>query len=89
MESKVEGLNKNYYWGINIDLNGTNYNTSQVMGENPKFNAEAKSYDEILSNIAAMKESSDEFIQKIIDENKHLLTVAKEKKKNDEEEIVE
>lgn len=82
-------VDNGFLWGVTIDLNGKISDENDIISnsDNKKLNKEPKNYTDIIQNIELLKESTDAYLQKIIDTNPHLLT--KEKKQNNEEENIE
>lgn len=76
-------------WGVKIDLNGKIIDENVIISnsDNKKLNKNPQNYTDTLQNIELLKESTDAYLQKIIDSNPHLLT--KEKKQNNEEDNIE
>lgn len=82
-------VDNGFLWGVTIDLNGKISDENDIISnsDNKKLNKAPKNYTDIIQNIELLKESTDAYLQKIIDTNPHLLT--KEKKQNNEEENIE
>ena len=82
-----EGLvNKDYLWGINVDVNGKIFKGEDIINKDKPLKEKCDNYDEILNNINILKNDTDVFLQKILDDNPILNS--KDKKENLDEEIV-
>ena len=73
-------INDAFLWGVNISVNDKVYNNNDIFVKE-KLNKNCNNYDDILANIELIKNSSDDFLQKIIEKNPTLKTF-KEKKEN-------
>ena len=84
-EAKKSEINDAFLWGINVTINDKIYSNKDIIDiENKdKLSKESENYDNILSNIDIIKNSSESFIQSILDNNPNLKNI-KEKKPNDE-----
>ena len=74
-------INDAFIWGINITINDKTYNNKDIFLGDKKLNKNCENYDDILSNLDLIKDSSSLFLQNIIDQNPKLKNI-KEKKEN-------
>ena len=74
-------INDAFIWGINITINDKTYNNKDIILGDKKLNKNCENYDDILSNLDLIKDSSSLFLQNIIDQNPQLKNI-KEKKEN-------
>ena len=82
-----EGLvNKDYLWGVNVDVNGKVFKSEDVINKEKPLKEKCDNYEEILDNINILKNDTDAFLQRILDDNPSLNS--KDKKDNLDEEIV-
>ena len=84
-ENKCDNLiSDSFLWGVNITINEKVFNNKDIFVENKENKQSFKisdNYEEILTNIDLIKNSSDSFIQNIIDQNQKLKNI-KEKKED-------
>ena len=73
-------INDAFLWGINITINDKTYNNKDIIIDK-KLNKDCVNYDDILSNLDLIRDSSSLFLQNIIDQNPQLKNI-KEKKEN-------
>ena len=78
-------INEAFLWGINININDKVYNNKDIFVGDKKLNMNCENYESILENVELIKDSSDLFLQNIIDQNPQLKSI-KEKKENITEE---
>ena len=78
-------INEAFLWGINININDKVYNNKDIFVGDNKLNMNCENYESILENVELIKNSSDLFLQNIIDQNPQLKSI-KEKKENITEE---
>lgn len=78
-------INEAFLWGINININDKVYNNKDIFVGDKKLNMNCENYESILENVELIKNSSDLFLQNIIDQNPQLKSI-KEKKENITEE---
>ena len=78
-------INEAFLWGINININDKIYNNKDIFVGDKKLNMNCENYESILENVELIKNSSDLFLQNIIDQNPQLKNI-KEKKENITEE---
>jgi hypothetical protein len=69
-----------------IEIGSENY---AIYNNDKRVQSSSITIDNILENISVLKEKSDFYIQKIIDNNKFLLQQEKKPKKDEDEEIVD
>jgi hypothetical protein len=74
-------INDAFFWGINITINDKTYNNKDIFLGDKKLNKNCENYDDILSNLDLIRDSSSLFLQNIIDQNPQLKNI-KEKKEN-------
>ena len=74
-------INDAFFWGINITINDKTYNNKDIFLGDKKLNKNCENYDDILSNLDLIRDSSSLFLQSIIDQNPQLKNI-KEKKEN-------
>ena len=77
-------INESFLWGVNITVNEKVFNNKDIFVENKENKQSIKhsdNYEDILNNIDLIKNSSDTFIQNIIDQNPKLKNI-KEKKED-------
>ena len=74
-------INDAFIWGINITINDKTYNNKDIILGDKKLNKNCENYDDILSNLDLIKDSSSLFLQNIIDQNPQLKNI-KENKEN-------
>ena len=74
-------INDAFLWGINITINDKTYNNKDIFIGDKKLNKNCENYDDILSNLDLIRDSSSLFLQNIIDQNPQLKNI-KEKKEN-------
>ena len=88
-EAKNPLINDAFLWGINVTINDKVYSNKDIIDiENKdKLDKESEKYENILSNIDILKNSSDNFLQAILDNNPHLKNI--KEKKNDNNEVGE
>ena len=79
-------VNKDYLWGVNVDVNGKVFKSEVVINKEKPLKEKCDNYEEILDNINILKNDTDAFLQKILDDNPSLNS--KDKKDNLDEEIV-
>ena len=79
-------VNKDYLWGVNVDVNGKVFKSEDVINKEKPLKEKCDNYEEILDNINILKNDTDAFLQKILDDNPSLNS--KDKKDNLDEEIV-
>ena len=79
-------INDAFLWGINVTINDKVYSNKDIIDiENKdKLDKESEKYENILSNIDILKNSSDNFLQAILDNNPHLKNIKEKKTDNDE-----
>ena len=85
-EAKNPIINDALVWGINVTINDKVYSNKDIIDiENKdKLDKESEKYENILSNIDILKNSSDNFLQAILDNNPHLKNIKEKKNDNDE-----
>ena len=85
-EAKNPIINDAFLWGINVTINDKVYSNKDIIDiENKdKLDKESEKYENILSNIDILKNSSDNFLQAILDNNPHLKNIKEKKTDNDE-----
>ena len=85
-EAKNPLINDAFLWGINVTINDKVYSNKDIIDiENKdKLDKESEKYENILSNIDILKNSSDNFLQAILDNNPHLKNIKEKKNDNDE-----
>ena len=85
-EAKNPLINDAFLWGINVTINDKVYSNKDIIDiENKdKLDKESEKYENILSNIDIIKNSSDNFLQAILDNNPHLKNIKEKKTDNDE-----
>ncbi len=85
-EAKNPLINDAFLWGINVTINDKVYSNKDIIDiENKdKLDKESEKYENILSNIDILKNSSDNFLQAILDNNPHLKNIKEKKTDNDE-----
>ena len=85
-EAKNPIINDAFLWGINVTINDKVYSNKDIIDvENKdKLDKESEKYENILSNIDIIKNSSDNFLQAILDNNPHLKNIKEKKTDNDE-----
>ena len=85
-EAKNPLINDAFLWGINVTINDKVYSNKDIIDiENKdKLDKESEKYENILSNIDILKNSSDNFLQAILDNNPHLKNIKEKKTVNDE-----
>ena len=88
-EAKNPLINDAFLWGINATINDKVYSNKDIVDvENKdKLDKKSENYEHILSNIDIIKNSSDNFLQAILDNNPHLKNI--KEKKNDSDGIEE
>ena len=77
-------ISESFLWGVNITINEKVFNNKDIFVENKENKQSIKysdNYEDILNNIDLIKNSSDTFIQNIIDQNPKLKNI-KEKKED-------
>ena len=77
-------ISESFLWGVNITINEKVFNNKDIFLENKENKQSIKysdNYEDILNNIDLIKNSSDTFIQNIIDQNPKLKNI-KEKKED-------
>ena len=84
-ENKNDNLiSDSFLWGVNVTINEKVFNNKDIFVDN-KENAQniknSDNYEDILANIDLIKNSSEVFIQNIIDQNPQLKNI-KEKKED-------
>jgi hypothetical protein len=79
-------VNKDYLWGVNVDVNGKVFKSEDVINKEKPLKEKCDNYEEILDNINILKNDTDAFLQRILDDNPSLNS--KDKKDNLDEEIV-
>ena len=79
-------VNKDYLWGVNVDVNGKVFKSEDVINKEKPLKEKCDNYEEILDNINILKNDTDAFLQRILDDNPCLNS--KDKKDNLDEEIV-
>ena len=84
-EAKNPLINDAFLWGINVTINDKVYSNKDIIDiENKdKLDKESEKYENILSNIDIIKNSSEKFLQSILDNNPNLKNI-KEKKNTEE-----
>ncbi len=80
-------INKDYLWGVNFDVNGKIFKGCDIINKETSLKEKCDNYDEILNNINILKNDTDVFLQKILDDNPSLNS--KEKKENLEDDIID
>ena len=80
-------INKDYLWGVNFDVNGKVFKGNDIINKEKPLKEKCDNYDEILNNINILKNDTDIFLQKILDDNPSLNS--KEKKENLEDDIID
>ena len=84
-ENKNDNLiSDSFLWGVNITINEKVFNNKDIFVDNKEKAQNIKNsdnYEDILANIDLIKNSSDVFIQNIIDQNPQLKNI-KEKKED-------
>ena len=85
-EAKNPLINDAFLWGINVTINDKVYSNKDIIDiENKdKLDKESEKNENILSNINILKNSSDNFLQAILDNNPHLKNIKEKKNDNDE-----
>ena len=79
-------VNKDYLWGVNVDVNGKIFKGEDIINKDKPLKEKCDNYEEILDNINILKNDTDAFLQRILDDNPSLNS--KDKKDNLDEEIV-
>ena len=79
-------VNKDYLWGVNVDVNGKVFKSEDVINKEKPLKEKCDNYEEILDNINILKNDTDAFLQRILDDNPSLNS--KDKKDHLDEEIV-